>query len=470
MDKTELTERWHEVCYFLHQSISPYISEELFEQKVFQVLEKMGWSSFRKEIQPKQSIQVGSNSWIIPDIRVKSLEKNFQFVVEVKKPSANIEDSSHKNQLFSYMRMLKSEFGLLIGSNIKIYYDGALSDSEAPVLLSQFQFDESSEDGISFIRVFSKDTYSENQLKLFTEGALANIQTKKDYEKILNLVTSHQYIDKVKELIESDLKNNFNDQTISKALSNISINIFNSSLQKLEISRTTPDQSHQDQTFSQSSLENNKHGVINTIIKSITTKSKTLEEILAELVELFPDRLPNSMMNTIKAQLGGNSPLRIEKERNIQVRITIGDDNIKRYSLSEIPNIFIKNNKIIESHIEKSFGMNKEEFTKYLADKYISDDKQKEIFLNKNVWLKIKLNYIGGLILKLDGKDIFAPKDIRDVIRAKVIPSLSEISDNQLSGCLLTQDVSKDAPNPKWHNGYPCLEKVGDGKYKFIGF
>lgn len=225
MDKTELTERWHEVCFFLHQSISHSISEELFEQKVFQVLEKMGWSSFRKEIQPKQSIQVGSNSWIIPDITVKSQEKNFQFVVEVKKPSANIEDNNHKNQLFSYMRMLKSDFGLLIGSNIKIYYDGSLSDSEAPVLLSQFQFDESSEDGIRFIELFSKDTYSESQLKLFTEDMIIKIQAKKDYKKILNLIISEEYVGKLKNLIEGDLKEKYNDQAIYKALENVSIKI-----------------------------------------------------------------------------------------------------------------------------------------------------------------------------------------------------------------------------------------------------
>ena len=225
MDKTELTERWHEVCYFLHQSISPSISEELFEQKVFQVLEKMGWSSFRKEIQPKQSIQVGSNNWIIPDITVKSQEKNFQFVVEVKKPSANIEDSSHKNQLFSYMRMLKIEFGLLIGSNIKIYYDGLLSDSEVPVLLSQFQFDESSEDGIRFINLFSKDTYSENQLTQFTEEMFVKLQAKKDYKKILNIITSEEYVGKLRQLIGNDLKEVYNDQAIIKALENISIKI-----------------------------------------------------------------------------------------------------------------------------------------------------------------------------------------------------------------------------------------------------
>lgn len=225
METTALTERWHEVCYFLHKSISPNISEELFEQKVFQVLEKMGWSSFRKEIQPKQSIQVGSNNWIIPDIIVKSVEKKFQFVVEVKKPSANLEDSSHKNQLISYMRMLKSEYGLLIGSNIKIYYDGNLSESENPILLNQIQFEESSSEGVRFIKEFSKDTYSEDEIAIYTQELVQNLNAKMDYKKILSLVTSEDYLNKVKLLIKEDLNDQYNDQAIVDALDDISVKI-----------------------------------------------------------------------------------------------------------------------------------------------------------------------------------------------------------------------------------------------------
>lgn len=103
--------------------------------------------------------------------------------------------------------------------------------------------------------------------------------------------------------------------------------------------------------------------------------------------------------------------------------------------------------------------MNKDEFAKYLADKYIIDDQQKEIFLRKEVWLKMKLNYIGGLILKIEGKEIFFPKDIREILCKRVIPSLCEISDNQLSGCLITSDVSTSAANPKWHNGFHVWKK-----------
>ncbi len=422
MDKAELTEKWNEVCYFLHHSISSNISEELFEQKVFQVLEKMGWSSYRKEIQLKQSIQVGSNGKIVPDISVKSIEKKFQFVIEVKKPSVNIDDCSHERQLISYMRMLKNEYGLIIGSNIKIYYDGNISDSDDPILLTQFQFNESSEEGMKFIELFSKDTYSESQLKLFTEEILAKLQAKKDFNKILNLITSDEYIDNVKLLIECDLKDKFNDEIIINALNHITLKIIDSGQQDrdIQILRKTEEQSHQHQLF-YSSSENNKPDVINS------TKNSMIKRPINE------------------------------------------EDNITRYSLSETSNNANKEHNIIEPHIFKSFGINIDEFANYLADKYIVDNQQKEIFLSEGVWLKVRLNYIGGLILKLEGKEIFSPKDIRAVLKSKVITSLSEISDKQFSGCLLTQDVCLDAPNPKWHNGFPCLERVAVGKYRFIG-
>ena len=89
-------------------------------------------------------------------------------------------------------------------------------------------------------------------------------------------------------------------------------------------------------------------------------------------------------------------------------------------------------NRIIEHHIEDTYKMNVDEFSWFLATKFINDPHQRKIFLKKGVWLKVKLNYIGALILTQGGKEIFTPKDIRDVIREHILPSLRELSDNQL--------------------------------------
>lgn len=67
------------------------------------------------------------------------------------------------------------------------------------------------------------------------------------------------------------------------------------------------------------------------------------------------------------------------------------------------------------------------------------------------------------------GMEIFTPADIRGVVKSKILPALSQIDDSQLAGLILTQDVHTIA-KPEYHNGYPCLLKVGRGLYKFVGF
>jgi hypothetical protein len=71
--------------------------------------------------------------------------------------------------------------------------------------------------------------------------------------------------------------------------------------------------------------------------------------------------------------------------------------------------------------------------------------------------------------LDFTGEKYFQPKEIRDVIREKLIPSISVINDASFSGLILTQDVN-DKAKEEYNNGYPCLNKVSKGFYEFIGF
>lgn len=59
-------------------------------------------------------------------------------------------------------------------------------------------------------------------------------------------------------------------------------------------------------------------GVISTILDLVTNAPKTgvsKDEILAKLVEMFPDRTPEAMKKTINVQL----PARMSKERNVKI-------------------------------------------------------------------------------------------------------------------------------------------------------
>jgi hypothetical protein len=105
------------------------------------------------------------------------------------------------------------------------------------------------------------------------------------------------------------------------------------------------------------------------------------------------------------------------------------------------------------------------EVKRRLANKYIKDPKQKDIFLNKATLFKQWANYIAGLVLSESTKE-FTPKDIKDVLKNYLIPNQFNRPE-AMEGSLLTHDVEV---NSRYHGGYPSLKRVSRGRYKFVGF
>jgi len=449
-------ETWNEICFILSENPPKEINEEDFEKYVVQALRVLGWKQYSGDFDIKPSFPIGSSNRIIPDFVIYSENKRRLFVIEIKQPNIPL-TSGFQKQLFSYMRQLKLEYGLLIAQNIQIFYDGNKVKQEDPVLLETIKFERNNEKGIRFAELFSKDNFSMGSLEAFTADAIEKINRNEDFKTLSSKILSRDFKVTILNLVKQEFVNEYDGELIDSVLNDVDISI---SRKNEPIINTTSQANYQQ-------YPNHRRGVINSIISLISREAKTQEEILTGLVELFPERSPDSMMNTIRAQLGGKQPLRIEREKNISIEVSI-DNNNKRYLLKESQ--VSTGTNILEGHIRKSHDKSLEEFYHYLADRYINDEHQKEIFLRKGVWLKVKLNYIAGIILKQKGQEIFTPKDIRDIIRKEIIPSLSELDDNQLSGIILTSDVHKNAKDPRWHNGYPCLEKIADGKYQFIGF
>lgn len=147
-------------------------------------------------------------------------------------------------------------------------------------------------------------------------------------------------------------------------------------------------------------------------------------------------------------------------------QVTISDLNPREKSKLFHPTAGINS---LEYYVYISYKMTLDEFSSYLANKYINDIYQKEIFLKRGVWMKVRLNYIAGLILTIKGKDFFTPKELREIVVEEIIPSISSLDDLTLSGLILTQDVHEGA-NKLYNNGYFCFKKISRGAYKFIGF
>jgi len=149
---------WAEWCYYLAQKGS-IDKEDIFSQKVVTLLEKMGWSQFDKELERERSIQVGSSQTIRSDIILYQKQNKKILVIELKQPGITFNDS-FRNQLFSYMRLIRSDAGLLIGSEIEYYHDSPTAPPDSkPCLLFKLSLRQEEKLGPAFVRLITKTNY-----------------------------------------------------------------------------------------------------------------------------------------------------------------------------------------------------------------------------------------------------------------------------------------------------------------------
>ena len=138
---------WNEICFILHDSIKPDINEKDFESQVIRAIEKLGWLEYEKGIKRQPVLKLGRNIQVRPDLVMYGPKGNAFGVIEVKRPVEDLTKKESTEQLISYMLQLKAKFGLLIGKNIRIYYDGKHNIQQKPVLLESIDFERDSEGG-----------------------------------------------------------------------------------------------------------------------------------------------------------------------------------------------------------------------------------------------------------------------------------------------------------------------------------
>lgn len=216
-------EKWNEICFLLSDNNRTDISESEFGQNVVQALRILDWKEYKGEIEKEPSFQFGAANKLRPDFIIKS-ENQRLFVIEIKIPSIPL-NSNFQRQLFSYMRQLKLEFGILIGQGIQIFYDGNLINQEDPILLETIQFTADNEKGQKFVELFSKESYSIELLKSFTLNSLKKINRKEDHKKLNKKILSESFNEKLIELIKQDFLNEYDGELIDGVLSELKIEI-----------------------------------------------------------------------------------------------------------------------------------------------------------------------------------------------------------------------------------------------------
>lgn len=218
------TENWNEICFLLSGNVRADISESDFEQNVIQALRVLDWKEFLGDLQIRPSLKIGASNRIMPDFVINSAEKKNLFVIEIKQPSIPL-SINFQQQLFSYMRQLRLQYGVLIGQAIQIFYDGDLTDHGNPVLLETIEFEKNSAKGLKFVELFSKQTFSYETLNTFTFNSLKKINRKADQEKLQQKILSTEYQIELLELIKQDFLNNYDAELIDNVLKKISIQI-----------------------------------------------------------------------------------------------------------------------------------------------------------------------------------------------------------------------------------------------------
>ena len=218
------TEKWNEISFLLSENLKKDLKEDGFEQNVIQALRVLDWKEFLGDFQIRPKVQLGSSRWITPDFVINSSDKKNLFVIEIKPPHLSLK-TEFQQQLFSYMRLLRLQYGILIGEVIQIFYDGDLTDHDDPVLLDTIEFGRDSLKGKTFVELFNKESFSFNSLEAYTKNSLKKISRRVDQKVLKQKILSHEFKSRLLNLIKEDFLKDYDAELIEKVLQEITISI-----------------------------------------------------------------------------------------------------------------------------------------------------------------------------------------------------------------------------------------------------
>lgn len=217
-------EMWNKICFLLSVNINQNLSERDFENQVVRAIEVLGWQEFKNEIERQPTVQLGREGTLRPDLIIYGKDRKSLIVVEVKRPVENVKRDYIIGQLRSYMRQMKSDFGFLIGSDLRVFYDGPLNPHSDPILLEKIEFEKQSEKGITFVKFFNKGSLAENRHDKYLKGKLHKFNKKREVSSLIQKLISFE----IKQKLVGCLRNEFpdtDDETFSEALRKIKIEI-----------------------------------------------------------------------------------------------------------------------------------------------------------------------------------------------------------------------------------------------------
>lgn len=180
--------------------------QKLWED-IFSDINFFGYSRISGEVDRQRKVRIGTTERVIPDIIIRDVVTNeVMFVVELKQHNLPFQPR-YKEQLFSYMRLLRLTVGVLVCDRIYLYYLDS-NDTESAIEIP-FSCDENS--GIHFVELFSKGNFSQQGVYDFiTKHHVFNQHVKEIEQDVLQL--------DIGKLVENYYQINYTQEEINEAL------------------------------------------------------------------------------------------------------------------------------------------------------------------------------------------------------------------------------------------------------------
>ncbi len=215
-----MQEKWKQFVYPLIEDRKQEVDEETYHIHIENQLIPFGWAQWRDEIKHKPTLKIGNRKSIQPDILVVR-DGEEQFVIEVKRP-AHIQQSENIDQLESYMRQLKLKVGIYIGERLEIFYDKP--DSKHVVSVLQIPLELEEKRGSRFVELFSKESFSKDDIVDFCEERIQEIQRQNSLNEIKeNLIADAQtqIAESLKPYLMDKYGSSFSEEEIREMLATV---------------------------------------------------------------------------------------------------------------------------------------------------------------------------------------------------------------------------------------------------------
>jgi hypothetical protein len=220
MTKQMAGEIWNGMCFYVNKHKNS--SEKEFQLDVKLIFEKLGWSSFKGEIECEKKVKMGATNKKA-DIVLKNNDEPV-IVIELKRPNKHNSNEAIK-QLSSYMRQLGVKFGIFIGENLQFYYDEP--NTRHPTKVFETDFIEDDKNAAEFISLLDKTSkpFGENKILEFCEKRILNEEDKEKFEELKSEITDGNFDSEVKNLFIEFLKKKYSEQIANKISNEIEVEI-----------------------------------------------------------------------------------------------------------------------------------------------------------------------------------------------------------------------------------------------------